>query len=107
MTRLKEAGAVRPREIGVRMDLGAQKSDVFKLVIGRGMLLTLTRLAIGLVGASGLTRLMSSLLFGVSANDPMTYSAVAVVLGVVSLLACYLPARRATTVDPMIATRCE
>jgi putative ABC transport system permease protein len=97
----------RTHEIGVRMALGAQKSDVFKFVIGRGMLLTLTGLAIGLMGAGGLTRLMSSLLFGVSANDPMTYSAVAVVLGVVSLLACYLPARRATKVDPLVALRCE
>jgi predicted permease len=97
----------RTSEIGVRMALGAQKSDVFKLVIGRGMLLTLTGLAIGLVGAAGLTRLMSSLLFGVSANDPMTYSAAPVVLGVVSLLACYLPARRATKVDPLQALRQE
>jgi predicted permease len=97
----------RTHEIGVRMALGAQKSDVLKFVIGRGMLLTLTGLAIGLMGAGGLTRLMSSLLFGVSANDLMTYSAVAVVLGFVSLLACYLPARRATKVDPLIALRCE
>jgi predicted permease len=97
--------AQRTREIGVRMALGAQKSDMFKLVIGRGMTLTLTGLAIGLIGAAGLTRLMSSLLFDVSANDPMTYLAVALVLGVVSLLACYLPARRAMKVDPLRALR--
>ncbi len=95
------------RELGIRMALGAQRRSILKLVIGRGLTLTLLGICIGLVGALGLTRLMASLLFGVTATDAMTFIGVPAILIVVTLLACYLPARRATRVDPMVALRCE
>lgn len=101
------AVAQRTHEIGVRMALGAQKADVLKLVISQGLTLTLIGVGIGLAAALALTRLMKSLLFGVSATDPMTFAGIACVLILVTFLACYLPARRAAQVDPLVALRHE
>ena len=99
--------AQRRNEIGIRMALGAQHLDVLSLIVGQGFKLVLVGLAVGLAGAFGLMRLLSSLLFGVTKNDPMTFAAVAVLLAFVALLACYIPARRAAKVDPMVALRYE
>jgi len=95
------------QQIGIRVALGAQRSHVFKLIVGQGVILAICGVVIGLGAAYGLTRLMSSLLFGVESTDPWTFSGVAVLLLSVAAVACYLPARRAMNVDPMVALRCE
>jgi ABC-type antimicrobial peptide transport system permease subunit len=97
----------RAREIGVRMALGAQRFDIFALVVREGMLLTLFGLTLGLGAALAMTRLISSLLFGVSATDISTFAALSGLLAVVAFLACWLPARRASNVDPIVALRAE
>ena len=89
------------------MALGARRRDVLKMIVKRGMLLTIVGIAIGTLGGVALTRLMQSLLFGIDATDPGTFLVVAAALGAVSLFACYVPARRAARVDPMIALRHE
>ena len=95
------------REIGIRMALGAQARDVLKLIVGKGLLLTVIGVGLGLLGAWGVTRVMQTLLFGISATDWLTFTSVALMLMCVSLLATAIPARRATKVDPLVALRYE
>src|SRR5262245_61999921 len=97
----------RTHEIGLRMALGAREGDVMKMVVRRGMALATIGVAIGLIASYALTRLMKTLLFGVSATDPLTFTVIALSLALIALLACWIPARRAAKVDPMIALRCE
>lgn len=104
---LSYAVALRTREIGIRLALGAQRADVLRLIVGQGVRLAVAGVTIGLVTSLALTRLMSTLLFSVSANDPLTFASVALMLAIVALTACYIPARRAMRVDPMIALRYE
>jgi putative ABC transport system permease protein len=97
----------RTQEIGIRMALGAQRPAILMMVLRTGMLLTLIGAALGLVGAVVLTRWMSSMLFGITASDPATYATVLLVSLGAALLACAIPARRATRVDPLVALRYE
>jgi ABC-type antimicrobial peptide transport system permease subunit len=99
--------AQRTREIGIRMALGAQRSDVLKMTVAHALRLVLTGVAIGLAAAFVLTRVMSTLLFGVSPTDPLTFISISIVLVSVAVTASYLPALRATRVDPMFALRYE
>jgi ABC-type antimicrobial peptide transport system permease subunit len=97
----------RANEIGIRIALGAQRKDILRIVLGHGARLSLTGVAVGLVAAAGLTRLMTTILYGVNATDRLTFVVVVIVLTVVALMACYIPARRAMKVDPVVALKHE
>jgi len=101
------AVAERTREIGIRMALGAASGDVLKLVVRRALIMVAIGLAIGLGSAYALTRLIASVLWGITATDPLTYIVVSLALALVAVLACIIPTRRAVTVDPTIALRYE
>jgi len=104
---LSYATSQRSHEIGVRIALGAQPLDVLMMILRQGIVVTLTGLAVGLAASLALTRVMKGLLFNVSATDPATFATIALLLAVVALSACYIPARRATKVDPNVALRHE
>src|SRR5436853_3601085 len=97
----------RTQEIGIRIALGARTSDVLRLIVGRGMMLALIGIVVGLLASLALTRLMEGILFGVSPTDSQTFAVIALLLSGVALLACCIPARRATKVDPLVALRSE
>jgi putative ABC transport system permease protein len=97
----------RTHEIGVRLTLGAQPREILQLVIGKGLWLAAVGIAVGIVGALGMTRLLVFMLAGVSPRDPLTFTGVALLIAAVALAACYIPARRAMRVDPMVALRYE
>jgi putative ABC transport system permease protein len=97
----------RTREIGIRAALGANATNIFSLILRSGMSLTAVGLFLGIAGAFGLTRFLSSMLFGIGSNDPLTLAAVAASLALIALLACYIPARRAMRVSPIVALRCD
>lgn len=99
--------AQRTREIGLRVALGAHQGNVLRLVIGDGVRLAVLGIALGIAGALALTRVMTDLLYGVRATDPITFGAVTIVFGATSLLACYVPARRAMNIDPIVALKYE
>ncbi|MFL6542111.1 MAG: FtsX-like permease family protein, partial [Chthoniobacterales bacterium] len=101
------SAAQRMHEIGIRMALGASRADILRLVVGNGMLLTLIGIGIGLAGALALTRTMQTFLFGISSTDLLTFMGVPMLLALVALFATFIPARKATRVDPTVALRCE
>ena len=97
----------RTHEIGIRMALGAKSGDILVVVVGQGLLLALLGLAIGLTGVLGLTRILAKMLVGITSTDPTTFAGVAALLTGIVLIACYVPARRAMGVDPLLAPRYE
>jgi putative ABC transport system permease protein len=99
--------AQRTQEIGIRAALGATEARLLQLVLSRGVVLTFVGLVVGILGSLGLTRLMASLLYGVGARDPATMLLVGALLALVAVIACYVPARRATKIDPLLAVRYE
>src|SRR5262249_9753589 len=101
------AVAARTHELGIRLALGAGTRDVLRLIFKQGLQLTALGLGLGLAGALGLTRVLKGLLFGVRTTDPATFVLIALLLLCVALVACWIPARRATKVDPMVALRCD
>ena len=104
---LSQRVSQRTQEIGIRVALGARRDDVLRLILGEGLRLTFIGIAIGIAGSLALARFLSSMLYGVTPTDPLTIAAVSCLLLLVALFACYLPARRAVRLDPLIALRCE